>query len=399
MGDFENIDSAERLQDFCAAIADEPRIAFDTEFIPENTFVPELCLVQVATDRKLAIIDPLAVEDLTPFWQLLIDPQREVVTHAGKEEMNFCLAQAGDLPARLFDVQTAAGFVGLGYPLSLGNLVAKVLDKEVSTNETRTDWSKRPLSTRQLQYALDDVRYLLAARDRLADQLDNRDRLPWLEAETAHMLANVRAADQVERFRKVSGSNRLSPRQLAVLRELYRCREQRARATNKPVRWILRDDLMVELARRQPVSADELKRTRGMGQIAGSRWSDDLLLAIRKGQQRPDEDRPQPAKKRETPDEQMVQKILAAALIQLSQTHAVAPSLLGSGEDLRQLIEFHAEGKPVRPNEKPPRLLTGWRAEVCGKYLSALIEGDTVFRIQPASEGFRLVFETSDPPA
>lgn len=392
MPDFEFLDSPKKLADFCAAVGDAPRIAFDTEFIPEHTYLPDLCLVQVATDHRLAIIDPRTAGDLAPFWKLLIVPQREVVVHAGKEELNFCLTEVGNLPTRLFDVQLAAGFAGFGYPLSLANLVLKLIGAQVTSDETRTDWSKRPLTPRQIQYALDDVRHLLAIRDRLGQELDRRQRVDWLASEVEQLIANVRGSETVERFRKVTGSNRLSATQLSVLRELYRCREERAKATNKPVRWILRDDLLIDLAKRQPTSLDDLKRTRGMGQIANSRWVDSLLEAVQRGREAPREDRPPPAKRRETPDEQMVQKILAAAVLQVSQSQGVAAQLIGSGDDIRQLIDWHSTPDDAR-SAKFPRLLSGWRVEVCGKHLSALLEGNTVFRIQRDSEGFKLNFE------
>ena len=145
------------------------RFAFDTEFVSEETFEPVLCLIQVATRERLAVIDPLAVRDVSPFWDVVLDPSIEVVMHAAGEDLRICLLRTRALPRRVFDVQMAAGLAGLTYPLSLVNLVGQVLGISLAGSETRTDWRHRPLSAAQLNYALDDVRYLLDVADHFID--------------------------------------------------------------------------------------------------------------------------------------------------------------------------------------------------------------------------------------
>src|SRR5262249_40396422 len=147
------------------------RFALDTEFVSEETFEPILCLLQLATRDRLAVIDPLAVRDLSPLWALVNDPSIEVVMHAAGEDLRICHLKTGALPQRVFDVQIAAGLVGLSYPLSLVNLVCQVLSTSLSGSETRTDWRHRPLSPAQLKYALDDVRYLLDLADSFSARL------------------------------------------------------------------------------------------------------------------------------------------------------------------------------------------------------------------------------------
>ncbi len=152
------INDTDGLEELAAHLRAVGRFAFDTEFVSEETFEPVLCLIQVATTERLAVIDPLAVRDLTPFWNVVNDPGVKVVMHAASEDLRICRLQTGTVPARIFDVQIAAGLVGFGYPLSLGNLVAQTLRVSVTGGETRTDWRRRPLSPPQLRYALDDVR-------------------------------------------------------------------------------------------------------------------------------------------------------------------------------------------------------------------------------------------------
>src|SRR5262245_46083235 len=167
------------------------RFAFDTEFVSEETFEPVLCLIQVATRERLAVVDPLAIRDLSSFWDLVIDPSVEVVMHAASEDLRICRFKTGTVPHRIYDVQIAAGLTGFGYPLSLVNLIGQALRVSVSGGETRTDWRRRPLTPAQLRYALDDVRYLLDLADLLESQLSERGRTAWAEAEFASFVASI----------------------------------------------------------------------------------------------------------------------------------------------------------------------------------------------------------------
>ena len=165
------IPSPSQLQELVRHVPRGRRFGFDTEFVSEDTFEPVLCLVQVATRERLAVIDPQSVHDMTPFWDLVHDPALQVVMHAAGEDMRICLLRTGAVPRRIFDVQIAAGLVGHSFPLSLVNLVGQVLKITLPGSETRTDWRRRPLTTAQLRYALDDVRYLLDLADHLESEL------------------------------------------------------------------------------------------------------------------------------------------------------------------------------------------------------------------------------------
>src|SRR5207244_2461404 len=147
------------------SIAGSGAIAFDTEFVSEDSYRPDLCLVQVAAAGKLAVIDPHAVEDLAPFWNLLAAEGHETIVHAGREEFRFCRRAIGRRPARLFDIQLAAALIGLEYPAAYGTLISRLLGQRLGKGETRTDWRKRPLTPVQLEYALQDVIYLEPLRD------------------------------------------------------------------------------------------------------------------------------------------------------------------------------------------------------------------------------------------
>lgn len=381
-------DSAE-FAALCHRLQQAPRIAFDTEFVPEYTYAPQLCLIQVATDTELAIIDPLALADVTPFWRLLADFAGQVVVHAGREELRFCRAAVAATPRDWFDVQLAAGFLGIPYPSSLTSLVQRLLTISLPSKETRTDWRHRPLSSRQLVYALDDVRHLLTMSDRIQAGLDKRGRATWFTEEMTAWLGDVLTPD-TEPWERVTKRGGMSGRDLAVLRELAQWRDRRAAEMDKPTRWVLRDDLLVELAKRQPGDLAELKKSRGIGQAASGRWAEEILEAIRRGVDQGPVRREVVERRRETEDEQMIQKLLGAASIHLSRQHDVAAALLGTRADLVELLDWVMAG---RPNEKLPQLMKGWRRAVCGEYLAELLGGKISLRVAVDQAEPRLVFD------
>jgi ribonuclease D len=378
------------LEALCGRLESASAVAFDTEFVPEYTFAPDLCLVQVAAEDVLVAVDPYSVGDLKKFWRILTDPAREVVVHAGKEEMNFCQEYAGRLPQKLIDVQLAAGLVGMGYPLSLDNLLQKtVKGNKLKKTETRTDWRKRPLTMTQVDYALDDVRYLLQVRAKLGEKLEKLGRMHWLEEETKRFLATT-ARRSDDRWTRVSGAGGLRGLDLAVFRELVNWRDDRAKRVNKPARWVLRDDLLAELAKRQPKTIKELQAMRGAGNVANSEAGAEIVEAVERGLGLPTENWPARPKRRDPVEEQMVVKILSAALIHVAQEADVAPSLLGGNDDLKDFVNFVLDKDDSTP---PPKLAQGWRKEVCADYLTDLIHGKVHLRISAKGGKLALAFE------
>ncbi|MGC3968360.1 MAG: ribonuclease D [Pirellulales bacterium] len=239
------------LQAFCDRLRSSGRIAFDTEFVSEHTYRPQLCLVQCASDTEARCIDPLAGLDLEPLWQVLTDPAHEVIVHAARQEMLFALEASGRRLARLFDVQIAAGMVGMEFPAGYGNLISRLLNVVPQKGETRTDWRRRPLTDRQIEYGVADVQYLLPLYAKLTAQLEQLKRREWFAVEMEAFQCDIENSLTRERWRRVSGSSGMSSRCQAVLRELWTWRENEAERRDLPPRLILRDDLMVELAKRK----------------------------------------------------------------------------------------------------------------------------------------------------
>ncbi|MHB8866172.1 MAG: ribonuclease D, partial [Pirellulaceae bacterium] len=286
---YDYLSTDQAVDDFCRQMADAPLIAFDTEFVSEDRYYPELCLVQVAAQGQLAIIDPLAVTNLDPFWQLVASGGHTTVVHAGREEFRFCRRASGARPANLFDIQIASGLIGLDYPAAYGTLLQKLLGESLGKGETRTNWRRRPLSKRQLEYALQDVIYLEPLYDRIGAQLDAMGRRHWLEDELVAWQDQMEQEETTERWRRVSGISGLSRRQLAILHELWRWRDTQARSRDIPPRQVLRDDLMLELARRASDDEQRIRAVRGMDWRKLQRSIPEIAACIAQGLNLPEE--------------------------------------------------------------------------------------------------------------
>jgi ribonuclease D len=367
------------LDDLVAHLRDAGRFAFDTEFVSEETFEPNLCLVQVATADRLAVVDPLAVRDLSGFWDAVIDPSLEVVMHAAGEDLRICKIKTGTVPARVFDVQIAAGLLGPGYPLSLGNLVSQRLGISLAGGETRTDWRRRPLSPAQLRYALDDVRFLLELADGIASDLSERGRAAWAESEFADFLAAIRDRSEDDRWRRLPGLQGLNRRGLEVARRLAEWRQDDARRANRPLRAILKDDLLVAIAKRQPATRRDLEALRDFNRPHLMSRAGEILDVIAEAQAVPVEALPTPAERHdERPGTAMVVSLLTATLARCCGQARVAVGLVGGASDLRDLIRWQSDGCP---DDRRPSLAHGWRWEVCGQTLMDVLTGRRALRV------------------
>jgi ribonuclease D len=373
------------LDDLVAHIRQSGRFAFDTEFVSEDTFEPVLCLIQVATESRLAVVDPLKVGDISRFWDAVVDPSIELVMHAAGEDLRICRLQTGKLPRRVFDVQIAAGLVGFGYPLSLSNLVHQALKVSLLGGETRTDWRRRPLSDAQLRYALEDVRHLLDLADKLGGELERLDRVEWADAEFATFLDAIEHRSDEERWRRLSGLHTLNRRGLEVARRLSEWRSEDARRVNRPLRSVLRDDLLVAIARRQPASRRDLEALRDFNRPQLLSRAGEILGVIAEAQALPPEELPEHADRHDDgPGLAMVTSLLSATLSQSCAQARVAVGLAGGSNDLKDLVRWYLEGQD---ESRPPEMLQGWRLEVCGRTLVQVLSGRRGLRIvDPGAE-------------
>ncbi len=389
----ETIASDEQLRRFCDDLADCKTIAFDTEFVAENTYRPLLCLVQTEAGGRLALIDAMAIEDMTPFWRAVAAPGRETIVHAGRVEAEFCLHAVGHMPSGLVDVQIAAGLAGIEYPAGFGTLLYKLLGLSPGKEETRTDWRRRPLSNRQIKYALDDVRYLPEVWDALKTRIRDLGRGPWLEEEMATWNDEVRRSFSRERWRRVSGNSGLSRRGLAVLRELWRWREAEAERRNCPVRRVLRDDLLVELARRQTASVKRIRAVRGLDRGDLQKHLPHLGAAIQKALDLDEDDLPLTLRHSRLPQLALLGQFLYSALGTVCRQAELSPGIVGTPTDVRELIA-HRIG--LWDQGEPPPLARGWRAEFIGPLFDDLLAGKASLRIADPLAEHPLVVERDE---
>ncbi|MCU0960537.1 MAG: ribonuclease D [Pirellulaceae bacterium] len=386
---YEYLATEQAVADYCDAIARAGVIAFDTEFVSEDRYHPELCLIQVAASGHPAIIDPLAVADLTPFWKLLAAAGHVTVVHAGREEFRFCRRAIQARPAAWFDTQIASGLVGIDYPASYSTLLQKLLGQTLGKGETRTNWRRRPLSKRQLEYALQDVLYLEPLYERLQHRLDACVRQPWLADELSAWQDQLEQEETTERWRRVAGIAGLSRRQLAILYELWRWRDQQARARDIPPRRVLRDDLLLELARRASADEQRIRAVRGMDWRKQQRSIPELAACVARGLAVPDEQCPRAGAKATRPQYGLLGQFLATAVSAQARSAEVAPGLIGSVEDVRDLIAYQlGEGDGT-----VPPLARGWRKEVVGQVVQRLLTGELVMRIRDPHSPEPLVVE------
>ena len=384
-----------QLHELCRRLADASIVAFDTEFVSEYSYRPELCLVQVAVDGKLAAIDPRMVGDLTPLWAQLAAEGTETVVHAGREEFSFCLQAIGRRPCLWWDVQIAAGMVGMNYPSSYAKLVAGLLGQSLPKGETRTDWRRRPLSRRQLEYAMYDVVHLVPMRNELRRRLDRLGRLDWFEREMTAWQDDVERSRGAHRWRRISGAMRLSSRSLAIVRELWLWREDEAMRRNCPVRRVLRDDLIVELARRGTADHKRIHAVRGLQRDDLKNKIPQMSRAIAAGLQIPDAECPEMFRGSPPSQVQAMAQFLAAALASICRSQNIAPGLVGSVQDVRELVAYHLRLEPSDDN-KVPALACGWRAEIIGKQIEQLLAGKLAIRITDPVSDEPLSIEPTD---
>jgi ribonuclease D len=255
---------------------------YDTEFIGEHTYHPEVCVIQVATARGVWLIDPLAELDLTGFWRLLADPAATVLVHAGMQDLEPCMRWIGRPPSRVFDTQLAAGFAGLDYPMSLDKLVDQVADADLGHGLKFSNWDRRPLTDLQLAYAANDVRYLPLLHDRLVDRLEtygNLQRATWA-CEEAYCTAEAYAIDPLNRRFHGKGLSRLDGKQTAALRALRVWREEAAAVENLPPRTLLPDWVVLSMAEALPRSTDALRGIKGVPQPVRRVYGQTILGVI-----------------------------------------------------------------------------------------------------------------------
>jgi len=363
----EYIDKPEDLIEFCQKIADTTWLTVDTEFLREKTYSPQLCLIQVATEDYIACIDPLVLSDLTPFLNLLYKPDITVVFHAARQDLELFYMLKGSLPSNVFDTQIAATVLGYGEQIGYGNLVQHCLSVTLDKAHSRTDWTKRPLDPAQIAYAADDVRYLRDVYKMLNQQLKEKQRTHWLADDFATLTStDTYLINPDHAWRKVKGFGRLKGIQLAILQRLAAWREQRAIKSNRPRRWILKDDVLLDLSKLAPESLDKFSMVRSLEDNTIKRFGETLLTEIKQAKALPKEQWPVLKKTQPLSQQQnAIVDALMALLRKFCDEQSISPVAVASRKDVEAMVA----------GEKDLALLQGWRYEIVGHHLQNFIDG------------------------
>lgn len=384
------ITSATALNDLCEQLRDSPRLALDTEFVGEESFVPRLELIQVATEHTAAIIDFPAVLSggaIEGFWKIVCDSRIQKVVHAGRQDLDLFAVHAGQIPKPFFDTQIAAAMVGFGPQVAYANLVQRVHGKKLDKAHTFTNWSARPLSQDQLAYALEDVTFLLAIHDHLHTRLSKLGRLQWAEEEFVRLEGAVGETrrDPQERYQRIRGWDQLKPKSAAVLRELAAWREGEAKRRNVPRSRVVRDEVLLQLARHPPRGQDDLRTVRGLHASEVDRNGESIFDVIHAALALPSSAWPVLTKERKLePESNGFVELLQAIVKARALDEEIAPTILATTADLQELVE----AKTNRSALDLP-LLKGWRRTLVGELLLDALDGKVAFTIDQRTRTIR----------
>jgi ribonuclease D len=333
-------------QDLAAADA----VAIDTEFVRERTYFPKLCLLQVATEDRVACIDCLADMDLAPIFASLFRDDCEWVLHSARQDLEIFWNLSERMPAKLFDTQLAAGLLGFAPQIGLQDLVAQELSVQLDKTLTRTDWTRRPLPPAALDYALDDVRYLLALARQLREELIAQDRYEWYQEDIARQLADPPVSDAVSIWQRLKGTGKMSQTEQAAALSLVRWRENEAQRMDRPRRWILSDEVLARIARTQPSDRDALAGIAEMPSRLATRSGAEILDAVT-----------------ESATRQLMDTVTAATLPQPDKSELQA--LQAEVRQRASELDIHTEVLATRRDlvalvtgAAPTSLQAGWRA-------------------------------------
>ena len=373
------IDSDAALAQVVQTLCSEEQYGLDTEFVAERTYYPRLCLAQLAWPGGIVLVDPLAC-DIAALAEVL-ETSATMITHAGSADLPIIERACGARPQSLFDTQLAAGFVGLGQP-SLVSLVTALLDVRLDKGDQLTDWARRPLSDSARRYAAGDVAHLLALTAALRERLQDRGREAWAVAECAVLLANQpRDPDPDLAWWRIKGSRALRGEHACIAQSVVAWRERRAREQDLPARFVLSELALTALVQRPPKSADDISQLRGAGSlpkpvVAG------LFEAVTAGRAMEPSELRSPPKHGDDSGLDAAVGILNGWAAQIASGEQVDARLLATREDVKALV-----------NGRPGRLDGGWRAEMVGDDLHALVAGEAVVRL--VGGGKRLQLEAS----
>ncbi len=359
------VDTEEKLQQLCSRLQDATVLALDTEFVREKTYRAKLCLIQVASEDTIACIDPVALKDIQPFLDIIYDQNRLKVLHSARQDYELFYDLMGQLPQPLFDTQLAASLLGFGEQAGYATLVEKMLGVKLAKAHTRTNWCQRPLTPDQIKYASDDVVYLIQIFPLLQQQLQKLGRENWLDSEHAALYeADLFITAPQQAWKKVKGIRQLKPRALAAAKNIATWREEVAIEKNKPRRWILPDETLLNIAQALPKNFTELNNISGIHRATNESSRKFILQCVQQALKLSQADLPLTMKKeRLSSEEERALNRISSLIKNIAEQHNISSTQIASRKTMEQA---------VRGNRDIP-LLKGWRYDLAGKKVLKLI--------------------------
>ncbi len=338
------INTADKLRSLIEKARTIDAVAIDTEFVWTRTYMPQLGLIQLAlSDEDCHLIDPLAFEDLSIFGELLADQRVVKIFHDAPQDLAILHAATGYTPKNIFDTRLAAGFAGLPATLSLGNLINNLLDISLAKTETRTNWLKRPLDQKQINYALDDVRYLRAARVILINRIIGPEIKSWLQEELdlLNFPENYNGLNENNRYKKIRGAKGLDPIGLAILRELAKWREQVAQKINRPRGHILKDSVLIDISKKKISKPEKILTETSLTPKFLERWGTGLSNAVKAGLAVTEDDYPKLERsvRLNKKNSELLERLNEFIHLK-SDVQGIDPILIGNNSELKKLVKI-----------------------------------------------------------
>jgi ribonuclease D len=369
------INTPDQLAKLCEQIKKEPWLALDTEFLREKTYYPKFCLLQIATPQWVACIDPIALPKLDELFDAIYNPAIVKVFHSCRQDLEIFYQLTGKLPSPIFDTQVAAPLLGFQDNPGYAMLVSSLLSINLNKAHTRADWSKRPLTEAQIEYAADDVIYLCQIYQIMVQKLTELGRIDWLKQDFAELEnpALYTVAPEQAWF-KIKGKNKLTGKQLSIIQTLAQWREKTAQSEDRPKSWLLRDELLFDMAKLQPETVEELANVRGINERAVNRYGQELCQLITTAKNRaplPLNEKDRPTKKNQ--QQEAILDILTALVRIRAEENSLNPTILASRKDLEALLFNDDDECPI---------LHGWRFTMAGRELIGLLKGKLLLGIE-----------------
>jgi ribonuclease D len=384
---YQLIEDENSLKKLCNQYSQAAVLAIDTEFVRTRTLYPKLGLLQIFDGKQLALIDPIAIDDLSPFWQLLTNENIVKVLHACSEDLEVFLTSANCKPVNLIDSQIIMSFLGHGLSMGYAAMVAHYTGVELDKSESRTDWTKRPLTQKQLDYASADVDYLFQLYPKLLAEIEEVGRLDYAKQETQLLIERkFTPIDEDNLYRQMKLACRLNPQQLNTLQHLARWRFQQAKKRDLPIGFVAKDHTLMAVAQHNPQNIEVMNKLKGAELLDIRHKGKSMLSVVKVALQTSESDYPAKITRLdEYPGYKQIFKAVKAFIIAIAEKNSIAIENLASKKQINQFLTWHfnindaralALGSSVKSLNPNVDILSGWRSELFGQTLQAFADND-----------------------